>query len=88
MSRRHDFKNFDRELVDFRDAVGLANLTMRDAIRRYITMMEALGSAFALYYADLPDAEKAQMKAAFDDLANHVAVVMEEPKSNIYPIKR
>ena len=82
-----NFRDFDRSLEDFRDAVAEANLTMRGGVKRYVAMMEALDSAFALYYNDLPNEEKAAMRAAFDKLTATVAIFVESV-ANVHELKR
>jgi hypothetical protein len=80
-----DFKTFDRSLSDFRDATAIAHETMRKAIDRYITMMDALDAAFLLYYENMTPDELAKMTAAFDKLASTVQMMRDQP-SNVYPM--
>jgi len=83
----HDFKPFDRSLEDLRDATGAANVTIRDVVKRYVTMMECLTSAFTLYYSNLPSSEQAEMKEAYDKLADAVATFADESEDNVHPFK-
>jgi len=73
-----DFKRFDRELEDFRDAVANANLTMAGAVIRYAAMMDSIDTAFLLYWDDMPPDEQAKMLAAFEKLASTVDIIKGE----------
>lgn len=74
---QHGLANFDRELNVFRDKVAIANLTLRQAVERYIAMMAAIDTAFALFYADMTSEEQARLVAAFTKLAHTVALFVE-----------
>jgi hypothetical protein len=63
-----NFHEFDRQLEDFRDVVARAANIQHDAVKRYVAMIKALDTAFALYYEEMPDWAKAEIVAAFKKL--------------------
>ena len=83
----YEFKELDRSLNDFREAVADANLVVRHSVPRYIAMMDATTAAFTLFYSDLTNQEKAEMKAAFDRLADIVSTFNNVVEDNVIPIK-
>lgn len=82
-----DFKRFDRSLEDFRNDVAVAATTMSKAVDRYVAMMNAIDTAFVLYYDDMSPDARAKMKAAFDKIVNTVGTV-EAASDNVIPIKK
>ena len=83
-----EFKKFDAVLTDFRDKVANASTIMRDAVQRYVDMMQLLGTAFTLYFEDMTPEEKAKMKKAFDDLASHVDTFTTPETDNVHPLRK
>lgn len=66
------FKQLDRELADFRDAVATAHVTVSESVKRYVVMMDLLDAAFLLYYGDLSLDDQAAMMAAYEKLESSV----------------
>ena len=75
---------FAREMADFRDRVSRSHLVMRDAVRQYVAMMDAIGVGFALYYEDMTHGERAEMRIAFEKLREAVKVFAED---NVVPLR-
>jgi len=70
----HNFTKFDRELEDLRNEVANASHTVQTSIPRYVAMMKALDSMFALFYDVLPTESQRELKTAFDELAKTVTL--------------
>ena len=83
-----NFKQFDRLFEDFRDDVAKASLVRGEAIKRYVAMLNALDTAFMLYYGDLPEGEKMALMAAFNKLRETVNLFVESPPDNVTMLKR
>lgn len=82
-----DFKEFDRNLEDFRSDMALAHLTIREAVKRYLAMMDVLHTMFLLYYEDMSPDEQVDLLEAFTKLADTVACLTDDSDDKVVPLK-
>jgi hypothetical protein len=84
----YDFKKFDRELEDLREAFFGAAGTMHHGVKRYVAMLEALDTMFVLSYEDLLPEDKRALKTALDKLFATAADFADDDPPKVVPIAK